>query len=244
MPSTPPPATCRRGSTAFAAFVDQFLDQFAKYHPSIAAGNGLHQADGTLEDFSATAIAAEIAMWRGLKTRLAAIAPDGSPPDERVDHRIVSGLIDAWMLELDTNRNWQKNLMLYASAISDGVHNLMTMESAPADVRARRVVSKLKGVPALLEAARVNIANPPRVMAERGVRMLKGASAMLSRRPGAGIRRGAGCAAQSRSEEAGERAARAIDTFSVASRRNGCRKRTGRSWWAPPTSRRGIRQRN
>jgi uncharacterized protein (DUF885 family) len=180
--STPPPPAPAgpAESTALAAFVDEFLDQFAKYHPSIAAGNGLHQADGTLEDFSATAIAAEIAMWRGMKARLAAIAPDGLTPDERVDHRIVAGLLDAWILELDTNRTWQKNLMLYASAISDGVHNLMTMESAPAEVRAGRVVSKLKGVPAVLDAARSNLANPPRVMAARGVGMMKGASAMMA----------------------------------------------------------------
>ncbi len=167
-------------SPAFTAFVDEFLNQFAAHHPSIAAGNGLHQADEKLEDFSATAIQSEIAMWREMKTKLAAIAAPELVPDQLVDHRIVSGLLDGWLLELDTNKNWQKNLMLYASAISDGVHNLMTMESAPAEVRASRVIAKLKGVPRLLEAARVNITNPPRVMAERGVRMLKGASSMLT----------------------------------------------------------------
>ena len=179
--STPPsgPASSR-GSTAFPAVVDEFLDQFATHHPSIAAGNGLHQADDRLEDFSAAAIASEIEVWRGLKARLAGIATDGLTPDERVDHRIVSGLLDAWLLELETNRNWQRNLMLYASAISDGVHNLMTMESAPAEARAGRIIAKVKGVPALLAAARANLTNPPRVMAERGVRMLTGAAAMLS----------------------------------------------------------------
>jgi uncharacterized protein (DUF885 family) len=178
--STPPsPASDAPRVPSFSAFVDEFLDQFATHHPSIAAGNGLHQADDRLEDFSAAAVAEEIATWRAMKTRLAGIAADRLSPDERVDHRIVSGLLDAWLLELETNKNWQRNLMLYASAISDGVHNLMTMESAPADVRARRIVSKVKGVPTLLDAARVNLANPPRVMAERGVRMLKGASAML-----------------------------------------------------------------
>ena len=97
-----------------------------------------------------------------------------------MDHRIVGGLIDAWLLELDVNRNWQRNLMLYASAMSDGVHNLMTMESSPAEVRARRIIAKLKGVPALLAAARANVGSPPKVMAERGVRMLRGASGMLT----------------------------------------------------------------
>ncbi|HVG84006.1 MAG TPA: DUF885 domain-containing protein [Vicinamibacterales bacterium] len=179
--STPPPGPASsQGFTAFPAVVDEFLDQFAKHHPSIAAGNGLHQADDRLEDFSAAAIASEIEMWRGLKARLAGIATDGLTPDERVDHRIVSGLLDAWLLELETNRNWQRNLMLYASAISDGVHNLMTMESASAETRAGRIIAKVKGVPALLAAAGANLTNPPRVMAERGVRMLTGAAAMLS----------------------------------------------------------------
>ena len=164
---------------SFDGFVERFLQEFASHHPSIAAGNGLHQFDDRLEDFSAAAIQKEIAMWRGLKGDLAAIPAGGLTPDQQVDHRIVSGLLDAWLLDLDTNRNWQKNLMLYASAVSDGVHNLMTMESAPVEVRARRVIAKLGGVPALLAAARANITNPPRVMAERGVRMLKGASGML-----------------------------------------------------------------
>jgi uncharacterized protein (DUF885 family) len=99
----PPPASTAPGaSPAFSALVDEFLDQFATHHPSIAAGNGLHQADGMLEDFSASAVAAEIEMWRGLKTRLAGLDPARLTPDERVDHRIVSGLLDAWLLETPT----------------------------------------------------------------------------------------------------------------------------------------------
>ena len=170
------------------------------------------------------------------------IAPDGLTPDERVDHRIVVGLLDAWLLELDTNRNWQKNLMLYASAISDGVHNLMTMESAPAEVRARRVVGEAEGVPALLEAARANIANPPRVMAERGVRMLKGRLGDADRRPGAGVRRLTDARAQdgSAARRRASRAARSTPS-SPGSRRRGCRRPTGRSWSAAPISRRATR---
>jgi hypothetical protein len=215
-PATPPAATATSAVTApspeFAALVDEFLNQFARYHPSIAAGNGLHQADGTLEDFSAAAIASEVATWRRLQAQLAAIKADTLMLDQRVDHRIVSGLLDAWLLELETNRNWQKNLMIYASAISDGVHNLMTMASAPAEVRADRIVTKLQGVDRLLDAARANITNPPRVMAERGVRMLKGASAMLAADLGLAF---AGLEPPRRSAllQAGGRAASAIDRF-------------------------------
>ena len=64
-------------------------------------------------------------------------------PDQRVDQRILDGIIDGWLLEQETLQNWRRNPMLYASAISDGVHNLMTMEYAPAPVRMRRIISKL-----------------------------------------------------------------------------------------------------
>ena len=172
--STPGAPAASGPPSAFSAFVDDFLEQFARMNPSIAAGNGLHQHDDTLEDFSAAGIAAQIAAWRQLRTTLQAIPLEGLTPDERVDHRIMGGLIDGWLLDLDTVKSWQKNLMVYASAVSSGVHNLMTMESSPAEVRARRIIAKVAAVPALLAAADANLADPPRVMAERGVRMFRG----------------------------------------------------------------------
>jgi hypothetical protein len=45
-------------ASQFRVLVDEYLDQFARLHPSIAAGNGIHSHDATLEDFSAGAIAA------------------------------------------------------------------------------------------------------------------------------------------------------------------------------------------
>jgi uncharacterized protein (DUF885 family) len=177
--STPPSPAASAPPAAFGTFVDEFLEQFARMNPSIAAGNGLHQHDGTLEDFSAASIAAQIATWRQLRTSLASIPVEGLTPDERVDHRIMAGLIDAWLLDLDSVESWRKNLMVYASAVSSGVHNLMTMESSPADERARRIIAKLAGLPQLLAAAEANLADPPRVMAERGVRMFRGAAGML-----------------------------------------------------------------
>ena len=181
-PSSSPSPTPASGPAppAFSAFVDEFLDQFASHHPSIAAGNGLHQYRRPPRGLQRQIHCRRDLRAEALRVRLGTIPVDALTPDERVDHRIVGGLIDAWLLELDVNRNWQRNLMLYGSAISDGVHNLMTMESSPAEVRARRIIAKLKGVPALLAAARTNVASPPKVMAERGVRMLRGASGMLT----------------------------------------------------------------
>jgi uncharacterized protein (DUF885 family) len=172
---------CDRSPTprAFGSLVDDYLDQFARRHPSIAAGNGLHAHDGTLEDFSADAIRSEIAWLRSVRRRLGAIDNSSLTADERVDRAILAGVVDGWLLDLDTVRTWTRNPMIYASAISDGVHNLMTMESSPADARMRQATSKLEAVPRLLASARENLRTPPRVFVERAIVMFHGAAGLL-----------------------------------------------------------------
>ena len=165
----------------FATLVDEYLDQFARRHPSIAAGNGLHAHDDLLEDFSAGAIAGEVKWLQAFRARLDAIDPALLSADERVDRRILLGVVDGWLLDLDSVRTWTRNPMIYASAISDGVHNLMTMESAPAEERMAKAVAKLQGVPALIASARVNLQKPPRPFVERGMVMLRGASDLLDK---------------------------------------------------------------
>jgi uncharacterized protein (DUF885 family) len=177
----PPAASRATPAPQFAALVDEYLDQFARRHPSIAAGNGIHAHDGELEDFSAPAIAAEIDWLRGFRRRIDAVDPVALTPDERVDRRILQGVIDGWLLDLDTIRTWARNPMIYASAISDGVHNLMTMESSPAASRARQATTKLTGVRRLLAAARENLRNPPRVFVSRAIVMFHGAADLMAR---------------------------------------------------------------
>jgi uncharacterized protein (DUF885 family) len=172
--------TVEATDAAFARFTRDWLTSFARRHPSIAAGNGLHDFDGTLEDFSAAAIGREIAELKRERTALRAIADARLSPDARADKRILLGVIDGWLLELETVANWRRNPMLYATPVSDGVHNLMVQEYAPAPERMRRIVSKLRGLPALLTAARTNLANPPRLLAERGLAMMRGAQGMLA----------------------------------------------------------------
>jgi len=167
-------------SSQLSALVDEYLDQFALRHPSIAAGNGIHAHDDVLEDFSAGAIATEVEWLRAYRPRLEAVDPSQLAPDARVDRRILLGVVDGWLLDLDTVRTWTRNPMIYAAAISDGVHNLMTMESSPAASRAKQATSKLAAVPRLLASARENLRTPPRVFVERAIVMFHGAAELMA----------------------------------------------------------------
>ena len=168
-------------STSFARFVDRYLDDFARRHPSIAAGNGLHKYDARLDDFSSRAIHQEISALERDRAALTRFDTTRLSAEERVDRRILLGIVDGWLLEQQTLQNWRRNPMLYASALSDGVHNLMTVESDPPNVRMRRLISKLAQVPALLASAGTNVVNPPRIFADRGATFMRGASDMLGK---------------------------------------------------------------
>jgi len=175
------PRSVAQTATPFAAFVDDYLDRFAVYHPSIAAGNGIHAHDGQLEDFSAASIAAEVKWLTAERQSLDRMDLARLTPDERADHRILQGIVDGWLLDLDTVKTWTRNPMVYATAVSDGVHNLMTMESSGASERMQQVVAKLRGVPSLLAAARANIHRPPRAFVERASVMFRGVADLLEK---------------------------------------------------------------
>src|SRR5712691_2898088 len=206
----------RPPSPTFTGLVDEYLDQFARRHPSIAAGNGLHAHDDALEDFSAEAIAAEVTWQREYRSRLDAIDPAPLSADERVDRRILLGVVDGWLLDLDAVRTWTRNPMIYASAISDGVHNLMTMESASAAQRMALATSKLGAVPRLLASARENVRTPPRVFVERGITMLHGASDLLARDLPLAFAGAGDAALQKRLSAASAAARNAIDAYAKA----------------------------
>ena len=175
------PAARAQGArrATFAVAVDAWLDAFARRHPSIAAGNGIHAYDSRMEDFAVPAMRGELAALKAERAAIAAFASGELTPDERVDQRILVGIIDGWILDVGIVRSWQRNPMVYGDALFSGVHNLMTMENAPLAERGRTLIAKLRGIAPLLAAAKANIVNPPRVYAEKGLSMFRGASATL-----------------------------------------------------------------
>jgi uncharacterized protein (DUF885 family) len=173
-------ASAAQPQVPFATLVDEYLDHFGELHPSIAGGNGLHAHDGELEDFSAPSIAKELGWLRATRRQLDGLDAKSLSPDERVDRRILQGVIDGWILDLDTVRTWTRNPMIYVSAISDGLHNLITMDSATPELRMQQALRKLRAVPPLLASARRNVTAPPKVFVERSIAMLGGVSDLLS----------------------------------------------------------------
>jgi uncharacterized protein (DUF885 family) len=161
----------------FERLSNQYLDRvYLRYQPTAGTQAGYHQFDTQLEDFSRKNIDAEIADLKSFERRIEAIQPDGGAGDfvPRSDREIVLASVRSQLLTLETIRPWEKNADNYSSTCANGAFVLMERKFASPDERLRSLIAREKQMPALLNAARANLKNPPRIYTEIAIEQLPG----------------------------------------------------------------------
>ncbi|MSO82551.1 MAG: DUF885 family protein, partial [Acidobacteria bacterium] len=161
-------------SEPFPHAVDDYLAYLHEVLPSQASLDGVHLHDDLLEDFSRSAIETHLRALSGFGRRLRQIDPAFLPPGEQVEHRIVASNIDARMHDLETVRTWERNPQLYADALGTSLASQALFAYAPHAERARRVVSKLRQTPRLVQAARDNSRDCPGMFVKIGLETWRG----------------------------------------------------------------------
>ena len=161
-------------SEPFPHFVDDYLGYLYEVLPSQASADGVHLHDDLLEDFSRPAVDTHLRALAGFGRRLRQIDPSVLPLAEQVEHPIVAANIDARLHELETVRSWERNPQVYADALGTGLAGQALFAYAPEADRARRVVSKLRQVPRLVQAARDNIRDCPGIFVKIGLETWRG----------------------------------------------------------------------
>ena len=156
-------------------FVDDYLAYLYEVLPSQASLDGVHLHDDLVEDLSRSAIDAHTRALSGFGRRLHQIDAAQLSPVEQVEHRIVAANIEARMYELETLRHWERNPHLYADILGASLAGQAFFAYAPEPERARRVVSKLRQVPRLVQAARDNIKDAPGILVKVGLETWRGA---------------------------------------------------------------------
>ena len=78
------------------------------------------------------------------------------------------------MHELETVRSWERNPQVYADALGTSLAGQALFNYAPEADRARRVVSKLRQAPRLVQAARDNIRECPGIFVKIGLETWRG----------------------------------------------------------------------
>src|SRR5512140_288063 len=156
-------------------FVDEYLAWLHEAHPTNATFDGVHLHDDLLEDLSRSALDEQVRALGGLARRLAAIDPARSTEVERLERPGIEASIRARLFELERVRTWERNPQYYGDLLSTSLAGQVRFEYAPLPERARRIHSKLRQVPRLMQAARDNIKDPPGIFLKVGLESLRGA---------------------------------------------------------------------
>src|SRR6516225_2441572 len=156
-------------------FVDDLLGYLHETHPTHATLDGVHTHDDLLEDVSRHAIDSEAHALAGYLRRLDEIDRDGLTSIEKLEHQMLTAHLQARMFELEAVRTWERNPQFYSDLLASSLAGQTLFSHAPAAERARRVLSKLRQTPRLIQSARDNIKEPPGIFVKVGVETMRGA---------------------------------------------------------------------
>jgi len=161
-------------SEPFPHFVDDYLAYLYEVCPTQATLDGAHLHDDLLEDLSRSAVDTHVRALSGFGRRLHQIDSEPLPATERIEHPIVASHIEARMFEFEEVRTWERNPQIYADLIGTSLAGQALFAYAPEADRARRIVSKLRQVPRLVQAARDNIKETPGIFVKTGLESWRG----------------------------------------------------------------------
>ena len=162
-------------------FVEEYLTRLYETCPTEAAFDGVHQFDDLLEDFSQTALENQAHELGGLARRLGTVDKAGTTPTEQVERQFLERSIRARIFEIEEVRSWEHNPLRHAETLATSLAAQAVFPYAPVEERARRILSKLRQVPRMVDTARRTIKDPPGIFVKEGVKSFDGLAQFIER---------------------------------------------------------------
>ena len=163
--------------TEFEALAGQYVESLLERYPEFATSLGDHRYDARLNDYTADAVAAGIAWNQAYLKRTDGIDPARLSPGHAVDFEILRNHLrfSIWSDEVLGEHEW--NPLRYG--VGNALYSLLAREFAPIEERLANLRERLLGVGAVVEAAKANLSNPPRVHTETAIRQNAGAVSLI-----------------------------------------------------------------
>ncbi|MBM3777216.1 MAG: DUF885 domain-containing protein [Acidimicrobiia bacterium] len=168
-------------SEPFPHFVDDYLSYLYEVYPGRASLDGVHLHDDLLENLSRSGIDAHIRALAGFSRRLYQIDATALQAVEQVEHQIVAARLEAEMFELEQVRTLERSPHVYADILAASLASQTMFAYAPEAERARRTLSKLRQLPALVQAARDNVREPAGILVKVGLDTWRGVLRLIER---------------------------------------------------------------
>ena len=163
------------GNSEWAQVVNAYFDTvYLPFNPTDGTSAGLHEYDGKLENYARASLDKEAAALRNYEKKVAEFPANKLDLSDEGDREFLLGTIRSQLLTLDTIRPWQKDPDVYSSGITNSAFTIIERDYAPANVRLAALISREKQMPAVLQAARGNLDNPPKIFTEIVLEQLPG----------------------------------------------------------------------
>ncbi|MBS2012953.1 MAG: DUF885 domain-containing protein [Deltaproteobacteria bacterium] len=168
-----------RGDAELAKAAQEYLDLLVDISPEEATALGLHKNDALLDDRTIVgedkALEREEALAKSLRERFKGVELG---PAGKTDLAMLLGALDTDVRTRRVQRPLQRMPSIYASPLG-AIFMMTARDYAPAADRARNVVARLEKIPKVIEAAKANLLNPPKVWTEVGIDRAGSARAFL-----------------------------------------------------------------
>ena len=144
----------------FRALVDQLLADYFRLDPVHATDLGHHQYDGDWPDLTDAGRAARLAFAEDGLRKLSEVDLASAGHDDAIDHRILTGALEAMRFGEGTLVEERWNPLVFIYVLGNGLFALLARPFAPLPDRLRSAGARLRGLPAVLDAARATLASP------------------------------------------------------------------------------------
>ena len=174
-------AANRTSDARVAQIADAYLRGHYAFNPSEATTAGLHEFDAKLEERDAASVAREAKRLRGVLAELARVPEWRLSPEARYDYLVLGSHARAQLLELEDLRAWRRDPNFYNRLVSSSIDNILKRAYAPVEQRLPAVLARERQIARLLEEARQNLDNPPRLYTETAIAQAAGSVAFFER---------------------------------------------------------------
>ncbi len=162
-----------------SAWLEDFFRAYYKFRPVNATFIGIHQYDGNLPDYSEKGLSAlQDAMEELLEEGKKGLSTSNRM--EELDVELATNFLVIQLGELKGEHFQRGNPAVYSSEGIFGLISLALRDFAPVRERLGPMVSRMKGIPALLEQGKENVRSAPKEWTNEAIRQCDGAVKFLT----------------------------------------------------------------
>jgi uncharacterized protein (DUF885 family) len=159
---------------SFIETCEAYVAQLYKDSPEYATAMGYHEYDDKLGDYGAEAERDALERFKGYAKTLEEMGRDGLSDPNALDHELLKNQLVSRIQMAEALPHWERRPDYYASSPLSAIFMLVVREFAPLEERVKSISERLSQVPRVLEQARENLKNPPRIFTQIALETARG----------------------------------------------------------------------